>query len=173
MEAKNSNHSKQVMIKNGLFLGIASVLISVAVYVSGNSFNQHWSVGVFTFALNVFFIALAIKQFKTANEGFLSLSESFKIGLGVAVIAGLISGIYTYIFLNFVEPDFFVQMQAHMEQQWMKQGLSDQDIENAKAIMQKTSGPFATIAFSIIATIFFGFIISLVTGLIMKQKREE
>ena len=165
--------TKQIMINYGAMLGLISVLISVTVYAMGQSYDQHWSIGVIGFAVMIILIALGIKKVKTSNDGFLSLGEALKTGLGIALISGLISVVYTYLFTTIIEPDFFTNLAQIQEDKWIDAGMTDEAMESASAMMEKMSGPFITSAISIIASLFFGFIISLITGLIMKESNEE
>ena len=50
--------------------------------------------------------------------------------------------------------------------------MTDEQIEGAKAMMAKMSGPGITSSFMIVFTLFIGFIISLIAGLAMKQSEE-
>ena len=40
----------------------------------------------------------------------MSWGQGVKVGVGIAVIAGLIVVVYNYIFMTFIEPDFMMQM---------------------------------------------------------------
>lgn len=173
MEIQQENSSKKVMINYGLILGLISILISVGVYASGNAYNQHWSIGLISFAIMVILIALGIKKLKQNNNDSLTLAEALKTGIGIALISGILSAIYTYIFVTIIEPDFYVNLLASIERQWMEQGMTDEQIQTTLAMTKKMSGPFMTITFSIIGSLFFGFIISLITGLIMKKDKAQ
>ena len=113
-----------------------------------------------------------IKKVKELNGGFLSLSDALKTGLGIALISGLISVIYTYIFTTIIEPDFFINLAQIQEQKLIDAGMTDEQIETQLGLMAKMSGPMITSAFAIIGSLFFGFIISLIAGLIMKESKE-
>lgn len=165
--------SKSIMINHGLLLGIISILISVTVYALGKTYDQHWSVGVISFLIMVAVIVIGVKKFKASNGGYLSLGEGIKIGLGIALISGIISVAYTYVFTSFIEPDFFINLAQVQEQKWIDQGLTDEQIEGAKVMMDKMSNPMMTAGFTVIGSVFFGFIISLITGAVMKESKEE
>ena len=165
--------AKQVMINYGGILGLTSILTSVSVYAMGKAYDPHWSVSVISFAIMIAIISFGIKKVKESNDGFLSLGEALKVGLGIALIAGIISVVYTYIFTTVIEPDYFTTMAEVQEQKWIDADMSEEQMETASAMMEKMSGPMITSAISIIASLFFGFIISLIAGLIMKQSNEE
>lgn len=166
---------KQIMLNYGLLLGFASILINVAIYAMGKTYDPHWSVGVISILVTVVVIILGIKQVKALNRGYLSLSEALKTGLGIALISGVIGVVYTLIFTNFIEPEYFTRM-LEVQQQTMLEispNMSDEQLEASMAISKKMSGPTVTSAMVIIGSLFFGFIISLIGGLIMKKSDEE
>ncbi|MFK5878671.1 MAG: DUF4199 domain-containing protein [Flavobacteriaceae bacterium] len=165
--------SKSIMINYGLILGLISILISVTVYATGHTYDQHWSVGVVSFLIMVAVIVMGIKKFKESNGGFLKLGEAIKIGMGIALISGIVSVVYTFIFTSYIEPDFFTNLIQVQEQKWIDAGMADDQIENAKVMMEKMSGFSMTAGFAVIGSVFFGFIISLISGLIMKESDEE
>jgi hypothetical protein len=164
--------SKSIMLNYGLMLGIATVVISVANYAFGNAYEPHWSVNVISILLMIAFIVLGIKKVKESNGGLLKLGEGLKTGMGIALISGIIGVVYFMLFVNFIDPDFFNTIASIQEQKWIDANMSDEQIEGAKAMMAKFSGPFISAAFMIAFTLFIGFIVSLIAGLAMKQTEE-
>lgn len=165
--------SKSVMISHGLMQGIASILLAVIVYAMGQSYDQPIWASLLGFVLMVAFISMGLKKFKSSNDGFLKLGEAIKIGLGISLVGALIYVIYFILFVNVIEPDFYTNMLAVQEQKWLDQGLTSEQIEGAKAMTEKMSNPMMTSGIVLVTSLFFGFIISLITGLIMKNTKEE
>jgi hypothetical protein len=163
------------MLNYGLMLGLAGVLLSVIIFAVGKTYDQHWSVSVISVLISVAIIVLGIKKFKESKEGYLSLSDALKIGLGIALIGGIISVIYTFIFTSYIEPDYFKNMGDVQFQKMLEQNptMSDEQLDAINESMKKFSGPGITSAFIIIWSLFTGFIISLIGGAIMRKSKEE
>ncbi len=166
---------KQIMLNYGLLLGFASILISVALYAMGKTYEPHWSVGVFSTLITVVAIITGIKKIKDLNGGFLSLSEALKTGLGIALISGMVLLVYNLIFVTFIEPEYFARMLEVQQQKTMEMypNFSDEQLEAALEMGKKMSGPMINSAIILIGSLFLGFIISLIGGLIMKKTDEE
>lgn len=166
---------KQIMLNYGLMLGFASILISVALYAMGKTYDQHWSVGVFSTLITVVVIILGIKKIKEFNSGFLSLSEALKTGLGIALVSGIIFVVYNLIFVTFIEPEYFERMLEFQQQKLLETypNFSDEQLEASSEMAKKMSGPLINSAIIIIGSLFLGFVISLIGGLIMKKSDEE
>ncbi len=167
-----STSSKSIMLNYGLMLGIATIIVSVANYAFGNAYQPHWSVNLISIILMITFISLGIKKVKESNGGFLKLGQALKTGVGIALISGILGIIYFLLFVNFVDPTFFETIANIQEQAWIDANMTDEQIEGAKAMMAKFSGPGITSAFMLAFTLFMGFIVSLVAGLVMKRAEE-
>ena len=173
MENQKSS-SKQVMLNYGLILGVVSIVLSVGIYAMGKIYDQGMGVMLISFAIMAVVIFMALKNFKAGNNNLLSLGEALKIGLGIALIGAIISVIYNQIFINFIEPDFMENMMKVGEQKMLEQypNMTDEQLEGARQMQEKFSSPLIGAAMGVIGSLFFGFIISLIEGLILKRTEE-
>ena len=174
MENQKSS-SKQIMLNNGLMLGFVSILIAVANFAFGDIYEPHWSISVISIVASASIIVLGIKKIKDENGGFLALGQAIKIGLGIALISGLIYVVYQFVFTSYMEPDFYKNMAEVQEQLMIEKNpsMSDEQLEVSKEMMKKFMSPGVTAAMTIGFSLFLGFIISLIGGLIMKKSDEE
>ena len=79
METKNVNFLS-IALRNGILLGVACVVLSVLLYVTNLLYTGSFLIGAITWLLNlaicVVFIVMAVQQYKTANDGFLTVNSS-------------------------------------------------------------------------------------------------
>lgn len=164
---------KKIALQYGLILGLVSVLLSVVVYVMGQTYDQPWWQSVLSFLIMLGCIVYALKAFKNDNGGFLSLGEALKVGLAVALIAGIIGMIFNLIFINIIEPDFAANILEKAQENMVEQNpnMTEEQMEMAISMTEKFTSPAIMSAFAIIGSLFFGFIISLIAGLIMKVNK--
>jgi len=167
--------SKQVMLNYGLMLGVASILIAVANFAFGNVYKPHWSISVISGLASVVVIVLGLKLIKDNNGGFLSLGEALKNGLGISLISGVVYVVYFYVFVNFIQADYFTNLAAFQEASMIEMypNMTDDQLENAIEMSKKFSGFGMISAIIMIMSLFFGFVISMIAGLIMKKTQEE
>lgn len=164
--------AKKFVLNYGVLLGILSVLMGVITYVTNAYLNPSWVTGTISFLITVVVISLAIRAFKTENGGFLGLGEALKVGIGVAVIAGIIGAIWMFLLMNFIEPEYVNQL-AEVQREAMMEAnpnMTDAQLETAMEFNAKFSSPYMLLAFTLIGSLFMGLIISLIAGLIMKNK---
>ncbi len=166
---------KNIAVTFGLLLALFSILTLVANYTIGDYPDQSTWISVVSILATIAIIVFGIKKFKVTNGGFLSLGEAIKVGLAIAVISGIIVAIYNYIFMTVIEPDFVNQSLEVARTKMIEQNpdMTEEQMEMALNMSSKFMTPGIMSTFAILGSLFIGFIISLIAGLIMKQNRPE
>lgn len=166
---------KKIALNYGLLLGLASIAFSVVTYVIGVHLERPWWVSVVSIIITTLFVVYGIKAFKKDNGGYLSLGEAIKTGLAISLIAGILGVLYSFIFMNYIEPDTTAQILEMTREQMYEQNpnMTEEQAEMALSMTKTFTSPGIMAAFGIIASLFFGFIISLIAGLVMKQPKPE
>ena len=175
MEDQAQVSRKSIMLNYGLILGFVSIITALVNYVFGSIYEPHWSLMVASLAITTIIIVLGLKKVKEMNSGFLSVGEAIKIGLGISLISALIYVVYLLIFYNFIEPDFFKNMTQVQEQVILENypNLTDEQLEAAKKNAAMFANTGVNLTVTIIVSLFFGLIISLISGLVMKKSKED
>lgn len=166
---------KKIALPNGVLLALTTIVISVIVYVMGMTYEQPWWQRLLNFAAMLWFVIYGIKAYKKDNSGYLSLAEALKTGLAITLIAGVIGSIFTYLFTTIIEPDFVMNMLEASRVKMIEDNpeMTQEQMDMAMSISEKMMSPGILTAISIITSLFFGFIISLIAGLVLKNNRPE
>jgi len=166
---------KKIAFNYGIIWGLLSIVLSVIAYVTDNHIERPMWLTVAGLAIMVGIIVYGLKTFKLENEGYLSVSESLKIGLAISLIAAIITAIYNYIFITVIEPDYVIQMLEFSTEQMVIQNpdMTQEQMDMATGITEKMMTPTIMTAMGIIVPLFLGFITSLICGLILKVNRPE
>ena len=164
--------SKKVILNYGLLLGILSVILGVVLYVTNAYLNPSFIYTIIGFLILIVVISLGIKAYKTENGGYLSLGEAIKVGIGIALIGGIITAIWTVLLMNFIEPDYMAQMMDLQREKMLASNpnMSDAQIDQVMEMSAKFASPWISTAVQLVGSLFFGLIIALVAGLIMKNQ---
>ncbi|WP_268223008.1 DUF4199 domain-containing protein [Sinomicrobium oceani] len=157
----------------GLLTGAAGIAFSLMLHFMDMQYDQSASKQIISTLILIAFIILAIYQFKRANLSFISLSEALKIGIGASAVAAIVTILYLLIYINAIEPDFHEKL-AEVTRNGMREqnpALTTEQIDNAIAMQSK----FFWITYPVILVfnMFIGFVISLITGVILKKKAPE
>lgn len=172
MEVQTAD-SKKIILNYGLLLGILMVMLGVIMYVTNSHFEPHWGAIVASFAIFIAVVTYGIKAYKSDNAGFLSLSEAIKTAVGISLISGIIAGIWIILLSTVIEPDFTAQMMEVQRENMIEKfpQMTDAQIDQSLEMAERFSSPWITFGFTIIRDLFFGLIVGLIVGAILKQKR--
>lgn len=164
--------AKKFILNYGVLLGILSVLMGVVTYVTNAHLQPSIIYTIIGFLILAVVIILGIKAYKSENAGYLTIGESLKLGVGIALIGGLFSALWMLILMNFLEPDYMVHM-ADVQRETISEqnpNLTDEQLDSAMEMAAKFSSPWISIAIVIVGNMFLGLIISLIAGLVMKKE---
>lgn len=166
---------KSTILQFGTMLGIISVAFGLMIYFLDMHYTQETGIGIVSILISIGVIVLAQYNFRKENEGYLSLGEALKIGLGVALVSGIIGLTYQYLLVNFIDPDTISKMMEVTKNKLMDDNpeMSEEQLEQILGMQEKFTTPGMMVAFGLIGSLFIGFIISLITGLILKRNRPE
>jgi len=171
----NNPTLKSVIITYGLLLGGISVVFQLMLFFLDMHYKNDTTAGIVSLVIMIGVMLYAFIQHKKSNEGYLSLGEALKIGMGIALISALIGVVYTQILTNLLDPDTMQkQLELSMETIRAENPEIPQDaLDTARSMQEKMSSPLILSAIQIVFALFFGFIISLIGGLIVKKSRPE
>ena len=170
----NQNSSiKSIIISYGIILGSISIAFQLMLFFLDMHYKNDSTAGIVSLVIMIGIIFYSLTQFRKSNEGFISLSDSLKIGMGTSLVSALIGIVYSQILINFIDPDTLTKsLELSMETIRIQNPEMPQEaLETARSIQEKMSSPIILSAVQIIFALFFGFIISLIAGLIVKKSR--
>jgi hypothetical protein len=175
MENKNSLLNESV--KTGLVIGAIGIVVFMIEYVADIK-----PIGILIpilmlligLAINIAILVIYLKKYRTGLGGFISFKDAFLFGLIALVVAGLLSALFSFLFMQFFDPEYMKGLMG-AQKDWMEGYLSgkmsDDQIQqqldkideqmNVTALKQtlKTLG----------GSVIFGAIIALITAAIMKK----
>lgn len=156
---------------SGVFLGIVLILVSVVYYVTGNMFakSSQW-VGYAVMAAG---IVLAQLSYRKALGGFITYGQALSIGVLTMAFASLLTGIYTYLLYEIIDPSLQEKMKIFAEEQMVKSNYTEEQIEAALKVSSKLQSPGMMFVMSILGGTFIGLVFSLITSIFVKKKPSE
>ena len=156
-------------------MGGISVVFGLMLFSLEMHYQNETSTTLVSIAITIGVIAFAQYSYRKDNEGFMSLSQGIKMGLGMAAISGLINVAYFLLLSNVLDPEMMNKaLQMGMDQFLEQNPEASQDMINqVESMQEKFSGPIMTSSFIIVLNLFSGLIISVITGLIFSKSRPE
>lgn len=166
---------KSSIITYGSILGAISVIFQLMLFFLDMHYKNDSTAGIVSLVIMIGILLYSLISFKKLNNNFLSLSEALKIGLGASLISALIGVVYTQILVNFLDPET-MQKSLKLSMDTLRTQnpeIPQEALDTTRSIQEKMSSPLIFSAIQIIFALFFGFIISLIGGLIVKKSRSE
>ncbi|PYE81092.1 uncharacterized protein DUF4199 [Winogradskyella epiphytica] len=162
---------KPIAYTYGLYSALISIGILVIMYVT--NMDKSWTVSIVSIVLSIAIYFYGIKAFKEANGNLLSIGQAIKVGLAIAVIGGLISAVYSYFHYEFIYPEF-IDMQRETAYKQMVEAnpnMTAEQIEQSLGITNIFMNSTFFSLSSVIGSLIFGLIISVILGLFMRKDR--
>lgn len=168
---ENQTSTTSSALKWGLLLGVALVVYSIVIYLTGQVGNQ--SLGYVSYAFILGGVILALRDYKGINAGFMSFGQGLGVGSMASAIAGLISGAFTFIYMKFIDTTLVDKIREQAVAEYEKQGIPPEQAEAAAGMMDMMLSPGAMFVLAILGTLFIGFVFSLIVSAIMKNSKPE
>ncbi|HET6556661.1 MAG TPA: DUF4199 domain-containing protein [Prolixibacteraceae bacterium] len=151
-----------------LYLGIVLTLYSVVLYVTGQMQNKY--LPMISYVFMVIGIFMAQKNYRDNElDGSISYGQAVGFGTAVMLFVGIISALYALILFK-VDPSLIDQMIITQEEDMLKKGMTEEQIEASMAFTSKIMTPVGLSIMTFLGSIFMGTIISLVTSIFVKRQ---
>lgn len=171
MEDSGSVSVKSVSIKYGLIGALVGIIYFIILDFAGQAGNQ--ALGYAGMIFTIILIVLAHKEFKNDGDGFMSYKQGLSIGTLMSLIGSAIQGVFTYVYVSFINSEFLDVIKEQQVMEMEKRGMSDAEIEQAMEIAGAFMGPVAMMIFTIFFGVLFGFILSLIISAFTKKESPE
>ncbi len=176
MENQNLELKKYIQ-QYGALLGGISVVFGLMLFSLDMHYQNETSTTIVSIAITIGVIAFAQYNYRKDNEGFMSLSRALKLGVGVGLISAIIYSLFFVVLARVLDPDTISKSNAvAIEKMSEWSFITDEILEKTENEMENTTisrAIFNTCSQLIIGSIIIGFLISLITGLILKRNRPE
>jgi ABC-type multidrug transport system fused ATPase/permease subunit len=171
---QNQPKTGKYALNFGLILGVISIVFSLMLYSLDMHYQGGFAVIGVSLIITIVFIVIGMMQFKKANNGFMSFGQALKIGIGISLIGGIIGALFNQVLMNFIDPDTMTKAFEYQREQLMAAGqLTAEQIDAQLEMGKSFATPLMQIAFGLVGSLFFGFILSLVPALILKKSQPE
>lgn len=162
-------------VKWGLITGMVYVIFSLISNVLGLSQGGNTGLGLLVntvlFGVTFFTIYLGLKEFRDESlGGYLTVGQAVRSGLAVALVAGVIAGAFTIIYMTLIDPGMVDKIMATAEAQMDAQNVPEEQRELSRKITGMFVNPWIFAPFTVAWVAFWGLIKSLIAGQILKKE---
>ncbi len=172
IESAGKITARDAGIRYGVILSCLSILYFVTVAATGANMTEgigRWGGLIFTVGVLWF----AHKYYKENGDGFMSIGQGVAISFWVSLISSVISSIFTFVYVKYIDDGFIQNLKDRQYDQFLEEGMSDSQIEQAMSISESFMTPNALLLFGIFGGIAMGLIIGLVIALFTQRKNPD
>ncbi len=165
---------KKHIIKYGLSLALIWIVYSFILYLADNNNDKTLIFPLIEILMHISVIVSAFYTYKSANGGFLKLSEALKIGVGIAIIGGISAMVWNIIVMEIIEPNMLEQILEKSRNNIIEQNpeMTEEQVNENIAVVKKLNAPYPMSIIIFATNTFLGFMISLIGGAIMQKNRD-
>lgn len=169
---ENKPSTAIVCLGYGVIIALAIIVFSLILFllniVKGNGLEYL----VYLILLGGLFLAQT--NFRNKYQGgFIDYGKAFIIGMLISLFVAIIYGIYTFVFIKYIDPGAMEAAMAQVEQKLMDKGMSDMEIEQGMAIARKFQSVALATFSTLFITFFIGLILSLITSIFVKKENTD
>jgi hypothetical protein len=168
MEDNKTSMMKHAMTY-GAIIGLSLVVYSVLLYITGLTFNK--ALGLIQYVVLFAGLYFGTKAYRDkVLGGFITYGKALGLGVLISVFVGIITVFFNFIMMRFVDPGLIDKYMAILEETYQNSRFIPADqvdglLEKGREAMTAVwTLPVGVLSFS-----FFGFIISLITSIFVKQ----
>lgn len=161
--------SAKVALTNGVFMGIALIVLSLILYLLG--LNQESYAPYFSYAVMIGLTIVFVLQWRNKyNNGFISYSSAFGNGFLTILFGSILSAIYVYVFFAFIAPNELTLMLEKAEEGMYDKGMSDQEVEMGMKYTKMMMTEWMMPIWVIVGSAFWGAVISAILAIFLKKE---
>ena len=163
---------KQLAIKYGVIAGAIYVivgLVNLMYELSAQGGMMGVALWAVPFVLTFAVVYVAVKEFREEN-GSLTTGQGVKLGVTIGLIAAIIGSIVTIIYTQLIDPDVMARQLEMLVETWENQGMTDEQIEQAKGWTEPFMKPYFSVPFTIIWYVLGGLIKGAISGAVLKRE---
>lgn len=160
-----------VGLRYGLLTGLVSIIVSFIISASALETSPIRHVA---WLILIIGIILGQLNFKQQNAGFINFGTGLGVGMLVTATVGVMSAVFGYIYVNFIDPESLVRgMEKARQDMEARGGMSDAQIDQAVAMGTKFANGPALIIFLLLLYLVVGLFVSLLASAIIKNPKPE
>lgn len=162
---------RQIGIRYGLIVALIMVVYSLILQFADLAMNR--PLGFLSYVMLIAGIVVAHNTFKRDGDGYMTLGQGIGIGMWITLVAGVISSVFSYLYLRFIDDSVIQKAMDEAVTQMEERGMPDDQIDQAMKITEKFMQPGAMMIIALITMLILGFIVSLIVSAITKKTNPQ
>ena len=175
MEQESTTYDDVTTRSTGIRYGLIGAVISIVFFliISMADVNPQGGAQYVGWIITTALLILAHKYYKDSRDGFMSYGEGITIAFWMGLVTGVISSIFTFIYIKFVDQGFIEALKETQAEAYAESGMSEEQIETAMSFGEKFFTPGWLFVMTLLGTIITNIIIALIVTIFTKKTNPE
>lgn len=164
--------TRKFAMNYGAVLGLCLALIALILWSLGVDEQQSAIPSMLNNVVIIAFLFYVITHYRdTFNSGYISYSQSLKLGTSVAFFSSVIMAFYTFIYITYLNSDMLSNILKMTEQAVLQSNpeISEEELDLALEMTGKLAQPHWIMIMGVLSGTFMGFFYSLVLSFFVKK----
>ena len=156
-------------INYGILMAVVAFVFTLILFFAKIPLTSWWN--YLSTPIYLILLYLGIKSFRDKSlGGYMSFGKGFKGGAAISLIFGLVMTVLNFIYFKFINTNFTENMLLMLEEQFVKQGQTDEVIEQIMGIYEVIFQPIPMTLIGFFSALIMGLIFSLIFAAILKKE---
>jgi hypothetical protein len=156
-------------LTNGLILGLVGVVYSLVMYFLDLTFNQVQ--GYVFMVVQIALLYFLLKSYRdNYMHGQITYGQSVGAGVVITLYSAIIGAIFIYILYTVIDSGLTEKQLAFVEEKMLEKGAPQEAVDAGMAIQRKIMKPEIMAPFSLLGSMFWGTILSLIISIFIKKE---
>ena len=176
MEAEINTPRTVTTRSTGVRFGFIGALVSITYFLILNLAGLEVTRGLWSwvgYLITLVILVFAHKYYKERGDGFMSYGQGVGIALWFGLVSGVISSLFTYVYIKFIDTGFLELVKERQIEQLQQQGFSDEQIDKVVEASSVFMSPEAMLLFMVLGSIIASIIIGLIVTIFTQKKNPE
>lgn len=163
---------RKFAINYGTVLGLFLVLVASAFWMLGVDEQESVLPSIINNLSIIGFLFYSITFYRdNLSNGFISYSESLKLGTSVAFFSSIIMAFYTFVYISYLNPEMLSNILKMTEQTVLQSNpdISEEEIDLALEMAAKFMQPHWLMIMGVLSGTFMGFLFSAIISFFVKK----
>lgn len=159
----------QIGLRYGIIIGLVFIVYGLILEFLNLDIEMTQNLNYISYIFLIIGLVLAHNAYKEGGDGYMSIGQGLKIGMLISLVGGVLSGMFSYIYIKFIDDSMLTKIKDLQIEKMEEQGMDDAQIEQTMAIAGKFTSAEMIPVWAILGMLFIGFILSLIVSLFTKK----
>ncbi|NBC83895.1 MAG: DUF4199 family protein [Bacteroidetes bacterium] len=169
MTGSQPSNKLQLAMTYGAYGGVAMLIITYLYSLRGNLFVS--ASDFFCYLALIVVISIGTRKYRdNLLGGYAKYSTILGMGTLISLFAAILFMFFNYVLLKYINKDLMNMLYTTMEEEFLRRGLSDGEVETMTNMYRMVLTPFMFGFIRLIQVTFVGFLFSLVIAFFVKKE---